>query len=85
MRNIEIPQLEIYITPDNKSVSFRYANCIKGFNLPLFLKNGYNNLKIFPGTEWKTVDITEDQAAFFNAKEIEKMYYIGVKQVSKMD
>ena len=85
LRNIEIPQLEIYITPDNKSVSFRYAYCIKGFNLPLFLKNGYNNLKIFPGTEWKTVDITEDQAAFFNAKEIEKMYYIGVKQVSKMD
>jgi len=85
LRNPQIPQLEIYITPDGKTVSFRYANCIKGFNLPLFLKNGYNNLRIFPGTDWKTVDITEDQAVFFNAKEIEKMYYVGVKMVSKMD
>jgi len=85
LRNIQIPQLEIYITPDGKTISFRYANCTKGFNLPLFLKNGYNNLKVFPNTEWKTVDITEDQAAFFNAKEIEKMYYIGVKRVSKMN
>ncbi|MEO8416405.1 MAG: M1 family metallopeptidase [Ginsengibacter sp.] len=85
VRKIQIPQLEIYITPDGKSVSFRYANCINGFNLPLFLKHGYNNLKIFPGTEWKTVDITGDQAEFFNAHEIEKMYYIGVKRVNKKD
>lgn len=85
LRNPQIPQLEIYITPDGKTVSYRYANCIKGFNLPLFLKNGYNNLKIFPATDWKKVDITEDQSAFFNAEEIEKMYYILVKRLSKMN
>ncbi len=67
LRNPQIPQLEIYITPNGKTVSFRYANCIKGFNLPLFLTNGNNNLKVFPGTDWQTVDITEDQAEFFNA------------------
>ena len=35
----EIPVLEIKLAPGNKSVSYRYTNCIKGFNLPLTLKN----------------------------------------------
>ncbi len=82
LRNIQIPQLEIYFTPDGKTVSYRYTNCITGFNLPLVLKNGHNSLKIYPGKDWKNIDITEDQVGFFNAKEIDNMYYIGVKKVS---
>src|SRR6185312_7925811 len=30
LRNVQIPQLEIYTTSDGKTVSYRYANCIKG-------------------------------------------------------
>jgi protein associated with RNAse G/E len=83
LRNIEIPQLEFYFSAGGKNVSYRYTNCIAGFNLPLVLKKGYDSFKIFPGKEWKSIDITEEQTGFFNEKEIEKMYYIGVKKVSK--
>ena len=85
LRNIEIPQLEIYFSADGKSVSYCYTNCIEGFNLPLLLKNGDNSLKIFPGKEWKTIAITDKEARLFDKKRIEKMYYIGVKKVSKKD
>jgi len=83
LRNIQIPQLEIYFANDGKKVSYRYTNCIDSFNLPLVLKNGNESLKIFPVNEWKTIDITEGQKVFFNADEIEKMYYIGVSKVDK--
>ena len=85
LRNIQIPQLEIYFAPGGKTISYRYTNCINGFNLPLVLKNGYNSLRITPGNNWKNIDITEDQVAFFNPDDIEKMYYIGVAKVSKKD
>ncbi|MEO8819697.1 MAG: M1 family peptidase, partial [Ginsengibacter sp.] len=85
LRNIQIPNLEIYFAKDGKKVSYRYTNCIDSFNLPLVLKNGNESLKIFPVTEWKTIDITEGQKVFFNADEIEKMYYIGVTNVVKKD
>jgi Peptidase family M1 domain len=85
LRNTSIPQFEFYFSADAKSVSYRYTNCIAGFNLPLVLKKGFDNLKIFPDKEWKSVDITEDQAGFFNQKEIEKMYYVRVKKVSKKE
>lgn len=85
LRNIQIPNLEIYFAKDGKKVSYRYTNCIDSFNLPLVLKNGKESLKIFPVTEWKTIDITEGQKIFFNADAIEKMYYIGVTNVAKKD
>ena len=83
LRNIQIPNLEIYFANDGKKVSYRYTNCIDSFNLPLVLKNENESLKIFPVTEWKTIDITEAQKIFFNAEDIEKMYYIGVAKVDK--
>ncbi|MEO6837603.1 MAG: M1 family metallopeptidase, partial [Ginsengibacter sp.] len=44
LRNIQIPQLEIYFAPGGKEVYYRYTNCIDGFNLPLILKNGNDSL-----------------------------------------
>ncbi len=83
LRNIQIPQLEIYFTPGGKAVSYRYTNCINGFNLPLVLKNGQDSLKIFPVKEWKTLGITQEQAKLFDTEGIEKMYYVGVKKMSR--
>ena len=81
LRNSTIPLLEISFRADGKQVSFRYTDCIKGFDLPLLLKKGYDNLKIFPTTEWTNVDITDNQKGFFDPKPIEESYYIRVKQV----
>jgi aminopeptidase N len=85
LRNIQIPRLEIYFAPGGKMVSYRYTNCINGFDLPLVLKNGNDSLKIIPGSDWKTIELREGQAPFFNAKEIEKMYYIEAMRVLRKD
>jgi hypothetical protein len=85
LRNIQIPRLEIYFAPGGKMVSYRYTNCINGFDLPLVLKNGNDSLKIIPGSDWKTIEIREGQAPFFNAKEIEEMYYIEAIKVLRKD
>lgn len=85
LRNTSIPQFEFYFSSGSKRVFFRYTNCIAGFNLPLVLKKEVDNIKIFPSKEWKNVDITENQTCLFDAKEIEKMYYLKVKKVSKMN
>jgi hypothetical protein len=85
LRNIQIPRLEIYFAPGGKMVSYRYTNCINGFDLPLVLKNGNDSLKIIPGSDWKTIELREGQAPFFNAKEIEEMYYIEAIKVLRKD
>ncbi len=81
LRNTQIPQLEFYFSNDNKSVSYRYYNCITGFNLPLVLRNDADSLNIFPSPSWQTTVITSKKAKLFDKKTIEKMYYIKVKQV----
>lgn len=84
LRNKTIPILEYYFTNSNKTVHYRYVNCIKGFDLPLFLKGGNDSLKIYPGTEWKSSTLNSASASrLFNSDKIEKMYYIAADRVSK--
>ncbi|MEO7802635.1 MAG: M1 family metallopeptidase, partial [Ginsengibacter sp.] len=83
LRNIDIPRFEFYFSSDKKFVTYRYTNCIAGFDLPLVLKDENSKLKILPSSSWKTRPINEKEAQLFNAAEIEKMYYISVKQLSK--
>ncbi|HEY2720613.1 MAG TPA: hypothetical protein VGI82_02745 [Chitinophagaceae bacterium] len=79
-RNTEIPQLEFYLSPDRKKVSYHYTQCIGGFNLPLVLKNNSDSIKIFPTGEWKTTAVTDKQTKLFDSESIEKKYYISVKK-----
>jgi aminopeptidase N len=39
LRTTQIPKLEFYFDMDNKKVSYRWTNCVKGFNLPIALQN----------------------------------------------
>ncbi|WP_153796313.1 M1 family metallopeptidase [Foetidibacter luteolus] len=74
----QIPVLEYYTS--SSKVFYRYSNCIKGFNLPLLLKDKTSSIKIFPGEAWKSSNITAAQSALFNKAAIESMYYITAEQ-----
>ncbi len=83
LRTIQIPRFEFSIEPDGNTVSFRYTNCIQGFNLPLVLVKGTDSIRILPTTNWKKIQVTGNQVALFNKTDIENRYYMGVQNVVK--
>jgi aminopeptidase N len=85
LRTIQIPKLEIKISNHNKRVFYRWTNCVKGFNLPLVLKNNTKRIKIFPSGEWKSNVLKVGEALLFDPFSIEKMYYITPVLLQKKD
>jgi hypothetical protein len=79
LRTTQIPQLELHWSEDGKKVSFRWTNCVKGFDLPLVLKSGDRKVRVIPAEEWKSYDLQQGDAALFDKEAIIKMYYIVVK------
>src|ERR1700761_7903501 len=76
LRNVDIPKFEYYFSPDHKSVTYRYTNCIKGFDLPLVLSDNAAKVRILPTDQWKTTPVKDDQSKLFDPDAIKKMYYI---------
>lgn len=58
LRTTQIPILE-YKIKKNK-LSFRYTNCIAGFNLPLKIKTD-KEILIKPTTQWQTIELNKNQ------------------------
>ena len=83
LRTTQIPRLEFSVSEDGKKVSYRWTNCVSGFNLPLVLTNESSHIKILPTEEWKTSSLKDKENALFNESEIVKMYYITAMPVSK--
>ncbi len=83
LRTTQIPVLEYYLGPDGKQVTFRYTNCVTGFNLPLVLRNGEAKIRILPTDQWSSSTVNAAQAGLFSEDSIRKMYYIEVKSVKK--
>jgi len=82
LRTTQIPDIEFYLSDDHKKVTYRYSNCVAGFDLPLVLKNGGTRLRLLPTDQWKTTELKGDEAALVTEDGIKNMYYIGVKPVS---
>lgn len=76
LRTIQIPVFEFYISPDKKSVTYRYTNCVKGFNLPITLTDKSATLKLLPTDNWKTTALSAAQAALVKTETIDFMYYV---------
>lgn len=75
----QIPNLQLDYNADHSRVKYRWTNCVSGFNLPLTLKGKTNGMKIYPTTEWKTIDLKGDNdKALFDSAAIINMYYITV-------
>ena len=77
LRTPQIPQLEYKIK--GSSFSYRWKNCIKGFNMPVRIFSGGHQRWIMPTTEWQT----QKMADWFDEKSfsIDKNFYITEKKV----
>jgi aminopeptidase N len=78
----QIPVLEIEVS-NNKTVKYRFSNCIKGFSTPMVLKNDRNTISITPTEQWQTLQLKEGEAALFGKEGIEAVYYLTVKSPGK--
>ncbi len=81
LRSTQIPNLQFYFSQDHKTLYYRWTNCVKGFDLPLMLKDDSAIFKITPGEEWKSTQLSEKQASLFNKDAIIAMYYITADEV----
>jgi aminopeptidase N len=79
LRTTQVPQLEFYFSKDSKTVFYRWANCVSGFDLPLVINNKRLNIT----TKWNSARLTNNDLSYWNSSEIEKLYYITAKQVTK--
>jgi hypothetical protein len=70
---------------DQKKVSYRWSNCVKGFNLPLSLSNDEAKIRIVPTENWQTTSLKDKQASLFDSQEIVKMYYITAEAVPHVE
>ncbi len=73
LRTIMIPVLEYKI--GKSSVSYRWGNCVDGFNLRIKL---IDDTWLDPSTQWKEIPIKEN---FKNEIEVNRNFYIMVKKV----
>ena len=81
LRTTQLPNLEYRFDHDKKKVSFRYTNCIAGFNLPLTLKNASAKVRIVPTSEWASITLKADQIALFDTEKIIGQYYLTVAEL----
>jgi aminopeptidase N len=62
LRTTQIPQLEFKIRKG--TLSYRWRNCIKGFNMPMRIKAGDETITLQPEEKWKKVKISSDNIIF---------------------
>ena len=75
LRTIQIPVLEYKI--DGYKLSYRYTNCVKGFNLPLKI-NFKTEQWIKPTEKWKTLNLYSEGDNSFS---VDPNFYIKTKKV----
>ena len=74
LRTIKIPVLEYKVKGDN--ISYRWNNCVDGFNMPVQMKQSGEWLK--PTTSWQQVTGTSELLENF---QVNPNFYISVKKV----
>jgi len=79
LRNTQIPVLEFYTDNSAGTVTYRWSNCIPGFNLPLVLAEGGT---VHPTTGWQTSRPDKGGMDQWNQAAIERQYYIKTSKLS---
>lgn len=79
LRSTKIPELNYRL--ENGKLTYKYTNCVDGFNLPITLQQGNTLLKIVPTTTEQSLVLTPDQQKLFTNDGVEKMYYVKMKQI----
>jgi aminopeptidase N len=77
LRDIKIPVLEYKI--NGHALSFRWSNCINGFDMPVKISIGEKTKWLSPKTEWQDQKMADD----FDEKSFaaDKNFYITIKKV----
>jgi len=77
LRTIQIPELEYKV--NGFSFSYRWANCIKGFKMPVKIFSGGKERWIYPEEDWQT----QQMADWFNENSfsVDKNFYITTKKL----
>lgn len=75
LRTVQIPVLEYKFHGNN--LSFRYVNCVKGFDLPLKVKFETEEW-IYPDESWKTINMPPGGDKSFS---VDPNFYINTKKV----
>jgi aminopeptidase N len=79
LRTIQIPVLE-YTLRDGK-LSYRWTNCVKGFNLPL--KVSFKGERwIRPTIQWQTLPVYPEGADNFK---VDRNFYVEVKEMNRQN
>ncbi|HWB26156.1 MAG TPA: M1 family metallopeptidase [Chitinophagaceae bacterium] len=78
LRTTQIPVLEYYFSADKKKITYRWTNCVKGFDLQLALHDGSNNYRLKATENWKTTDVAD---ASVLPTLIDKNYYVKLGEV----
>lgn len=77
LRNTQIPQLEYYINTTTSTVTCRWTGCVDGFNLPIVITPSAAKLAIT--VKWQTFKLNLNEIQWWNAKNIERLFYIKTK------
>ena len=86
LRNISVPELQLVFNKELHIVSFRWKNCVTGFNLPIIIKTTTGKRQINPVTsKWNSIQLTDEEAGFFTPAAIEFKYYIKVKELTSIE
>jgi len=85
LRTTQIPVLEYYLSKNKQKINFRWTNCVSGFNLPVNAIVNEGKLSIKPTESWQSAAIIQKAAAPTLPIDIEKNYYIEVKQVQDIN
>jgi aminopeptidase N len=79
LKTTQIPQLKLAIAADEKTLYYRWDNCVSGFDLPIWLPSTNNDTRLpVMDLKWQQTRFSEkiDKARL---KEIEKLYYCTVQ------
>ncbi len=74
LRDVRIPTLEYKL--EGKQLSYRWSNCVAGFEMPVKLKIGDNWKTVQPTSNWKTLKATKASAVI-----VDPNFYVEIKKL----
>jgi aminopeptidase N len=75
LRSTQIPVLEYAI--DKQNITYRWTNCVKGFNMPVKISGQSKTQWITPSEDWKTGKIGPE---FVNGIKVDNNFYVTDKK-----
>jgi aminopeptidase N len=82
LRTTQIPVFEYSVSDDKTKLSYRYTNCVDGFNLPIVLDSDKGTLILGPeSNKWNSKTLRPGDLEKYHLDSIEKNFYVTVKQV----